>query len=186
MLKLRNPFKKKLDDRLEFVAKVGGHNFFKLKGHIIQGQYIKRHWYFVRLLRSFDELKLPQDKRTAIYDGIDKALNEQNFAAIAQYNTLMRQLDDATATNEQYFTVANCFLLLEGEPVDTLDDVFTNKKRELYKDNEDIRFFLRSFAHEQLKDIISTSPSTPNSEYLDDMRAQIIKGLSSKLGLNLL
>lgn len=179
-----NIFKKKsqsVDPRLKQIFEWGGHKFYTVSGDLIEENFMKRYAYYLRIVKAADGFKIDEIKLERILNDMENAINAGDSSRCAQLIMFLRSLHEATAIDEQYFRIANCFLWVEGEPLRDFSAEHTELKKNLYKNHDDVKFFFRSFAHEYLKHTLNISENTSFEAYLATSQNQIINALSLKL-----
>lgn len=177
--KIKSLFKKK-DPELELVETIQGIKLYTFSGSPVELSFMKRYAHFVQVIRANEHIKLTREKREIIYTGIENAYDKGKFSEIMQYVSLMRQLDDATLCEHEIFEIANCFLLLEGEPLKEFSLEHTAKKKMLFETDEG-RFFFINFTVVQMKRLIDFPEGLKFEEYLKSPKAQVLNIMYSAL-----
>lgn len=179
MIKLFRKRKKKVE-RLEFVKEIQGVKFYTPKS-IIEGASGVRYMNYLRLVEERETFKLNKDSRKVLIKEMKQAVNNNNVAAVSQFIGFMEVLDDLTYWDRELFEVANCFLLMEDEPLEEFSAEHTEIKRKMFDESQDIKVFFCQYAHEFLRHIAHLPKNTSVLDYLNQSRQALVNKMYSLL-----
>lgn len=157
-----------------------GYDLYTIKGHLIEQSITKRYLKFRSIIENHDKLKIDRQGREVIYKAIEDAVDNQRLVEIGQWIMIMRTLDDLTYFEDELFDVCNCFILLKNEPIDDFTLEFSQKKREMFNNDPNLKLFFCQFAHEYLRHMENLPENTNVLEYLEARQNQIAKSMYEK------
>lgn len=182
MIRIKNPFKK-VPNNLEHVATLKGYDFYTPKS-LIEGTVSKRYYKFRHILESRELFKLNKESRDIAFDQMEKHIDLNQTAAVAQWIGLLRAMNDLTYWDKELFDVANCFLLLDGEPLEDFSEKHTKIKYKLFENDEDVKVFFCQFAHEYMRHIADLPANTSVLDYMNQRTQKLVNTIYGRLILS--
>lgn len=165
--------KKPVPATLELVQEIDGYKFYT-PINLIEGTIAKRYMKFRAIIENRDVFKLDYDSRKIVLAELKRAIDDNEIARASQWVGLLEVLNDETYWDEELFQVANCFLIMEGEPHNDFDEDFVKLKRRLFNENENIKLFFLQFGHEYLRHINDLPENSSILDYMNKKQQKII------------
>lgn len=157
------------------------HNFYTFNGDIIEESFTKRYLKYIQVVESHELFKLDKGKRDTILTEIENCIDNGQISKISQWVGLLKSLDQLSFFEEEVFAVINCFLLLEGEPLDDFSMEHTKRKRELFDNDESVRVFFCAFAEQYMTAMATALENTSVYDYLKTQGPAITKKMYDHL-----
>ena len=184
LMNLQNFFKRNQERKnLDIVKIIGKYKFYTPK-QLIEGSISKRYYKFRQIIDARETMKLDKESRAILYGEMEKAIDLNQIAALAQWIGLMKTLDSLTYWDEELFLVADCFLLVDDEPEHDFSEKHTAIKRKLFDQHEEVRLFFCQFAHEYLRHIADLPTNTNVLDYMEARQQKIVNRMYGRLILS--
>ena len=158
-----------------------GQDFYTFDGSIIDNNYTRRIMKFRHVIENRDKFKLDKTARKQIYKMHSDASNEGKAGDCAQIMLVLESLDDLTYWEDELFEVANAFVLMKGEPLDTFSTEHTKRKRHLFETDENVRLFFCHIAHEYLRSTIGLPKDFAVMDYLENKGYKMVRQMYQSL-----
>lgn len=157
------------------------YELYTIKGHLIESSVVKRYMRFRHVIESHGDFKLDHQSLEVAFREMEKAIDNNQLAAVSQWIGLLRALKDLTYWENELFEVCNCFIFLPGEPIDDFSSEYTIKKRAMYDADPELKLFFCQFGHEYLRHIQDLPENTNVLEYLETRQNLIAKKTYERL-----
>jgi hypothetical protein len=177
--KIKRIFKKKdTRDGLDFVFEHAGHTFYTFPR--IEVAAAQRYLAYIRLVREH-ELGVSRSDLRAFIEMMKQAANKGD---IARQGALLHSLEAYTelyTDNKRVFEVANCFLLVDDEPVDKFSDKHSLLKKQLFDTSEAVRFFFIKTAVSYIEKVVDSPQDFNAEDYLKSDEVKLTEKAFSRL-----
>lgn len=150
---------------------------FVWKGHIfytfqnLESIPAKRYLAFVNIFDETD-MKVSHSDLDAMIDLAEKAFNEQRWADLGGLIAHLKAYRDLYTNNKNMFRLANCFILIDDEPVKDFSDPHTALKAKLYESDDEVKAFFLKHTLGILKYGMGLSTDLEVGDYL---RGEVVK-----------
>lgn len=138
-----------------FIGEMAGHKWYKPA--TIDDTITDRYLEYQTLSIQYDTLGIKHSDLMKGLGSIQEALRAGNIALAAEYNTALMAYTELALTNDIVFSICNCFIMIDDEPIYSMSPAHSDIKKKLYDSNNDVKiFFCEVFNILNLK--------TPNSQ----------------------
>ena len=180
MKTLRDFFKRRKHERdgLDFVFEHAGHSFFTFPR--IEVAAAKRYLAYIRLVREH-ELGVSRSDLRAFIEMMKEAANRND---VARQGALLHSLEafvELYTDNKRIFEVANCFLLVDDEPIKEFSDKHSKIKYDLFNSSESVRFFFIKTALSYIEKVVASPQDFNGADYLKSQEVELTEKAFSKL-----
>lgn len=179
---LQNLFKRKNKpvkrDGLVYLFSYGNHHFYTFER--IEVTVARRYLAYTRLVRMH-ELGVSREDLKAFTELIRAANNKGDRSTVGAACEALEAFTDLYTDNKRTFEIANCFVLIDDEPVERFSEAHTFLKHQLFEGSAEVRFFFVKSALEYLRKISELPPDLKLEDYLNSKEVRLTEKVFSRL-----
>jgi len=121
------------------------------------------------------ELNVTNHQLDAFQEMMHDLLQKGNVPEARRAVDSLKAYRELYTTNELMFRLANCITLMAGEPWNDFHPDYTEKKRKLYENNQNVKAFFLRTSLASLKILIASSTNINVVDYLNSTSTKIIE-----------
>lgn len=163
---------------LEYLFSYAGHNFYTFRR--IEETAARRYLAYIRLVRMH-ELGVSRDDLKKFTAGIRQANNRGDKSAVGALCEALEAYTDLYTDNQRIFEIANCFVLVDDEPVGKFSEIHSLLKKQLYDGSDQVRFFFIESALKYLRKISDLPDDLDLGAYLREGKVELTEKVFSRL-----
>lgn len=156
---------------------VNGH-LFRVFKNPLQAPQKRILAYFAAMHEN--QLGVTHEHLLAFFKMSEQAFNQKNFSRVIKLQGILESYVNLYAQSENLLRLAMPIVLLEGEPVDDLQDEYITKKKELCESSEDVRAFFLSIAWSSVSKSEQSKTLTELLDYLKDQKVKEVESIFLK------
>lgn len=121
------------------LGKFGGHEFYRIEK--FGDNLVNRYQHFIIQMQSFEKYGI---EKKELQDGlamISQALVDNKPSLAAQYVSALSGYVSLNVNNDVVFNTANCFILIDDEPIGEITTKHTELKKKLFNENKSVFVF---------------------------------------------
>lgn len=159
----------------DYIGLMAGHQWYKPS--IIDDTITDRYLTYTGLSNQFDTLGLRfEDLHAALY-GVQDSLRNNKVSLAAEINSALIGYVELQMNNDIVFSLVNCFIMIDDEPIENITPEYTKIKRDLYNSNDEVKIFFCE-CYNGLKPETSSSETNTNPyNFLKSRVAQVSENL---------
>ena len=182
--KMKNPIKQLLErwsskppDDFMYPRDVDGHRFWVIKDPLF---HATRRILALNYKLHESQLSVTSDDLRAIVDTGNESVRQGDISKCGFLFHLLGTQMDLYCTRKALFQVANCIILLDGEPFKTMSQEHTAKKQHIFDTNQEVKSFFFSIAQRFLTRTGVLLQDMNVEEYLNQKSVQFTDDLFTK------
>lgn len=179
--KIKAAWKDSIKERTDwdYIGDMAGHKWGKPA--TISDMIAERYFAFQKLSEQFDTLGIRYSELWRALELQQSALRANNIALASEYNTALMGYVELRETNDMIFSIPNCFVLIDDEPINEMTSHHTKLKKKLFDENPEIRIFFCEFYNILKPNTPISNGSINPSDFLKDRLRMAAEHLYFKL-----
>lgn len=162
----------------DYLGVMAGHQWYKPS--IIDDTITDRYLDYISLSNQYDTLGLRfEDLHAALY-GVQDSLRQNKTSLAAEINSALISYVELQMNNDIVFSLVNCFIMVDDEPLDKITPEYTKIKKELYNSNDEVKIFFCECYNGLKSTIQDSQQSTSPYNFLKSRLAQVSESLFLK------
>ena len=163
---------------LKYLFTQAGHDFYTFDK--IEIASARRYLAFIRLTREH-ELGVSREDLETFLDLTIQANNQGNTSRVGALCHTLKAYTDLYTDNRRIFEVANCFVLVDDEPINDFSDSHSILKKAMFDASESVRFFFIKTSISYIKSITELPEDFKIEDYLKSQNVELTEQAWYKL-----
>jgi len=165
-------FKKgsKVRTDVDYLGEMAGHKWYKPS--IIDDSITDRYLDYMALSNQFDTLGLKYNDLHDALSGVQEALRQNKTSLAVEINSALISYVELSINNDAIFSIVNCFIMVDDEPLERISPEYTKIKKDLYTSNDDVKIFFCE-CYNGLR--IPTSNSQENTDTYGYLKSRLLE-----------